>query len=218
VRVGVSDVLREALDLCLPAVCGGCGAPGRPWCADCADEVRAALAAGPTRTVVRGRGDPVPVWAAAPYDGAVAAAVVAYKDADRRDLRRVLAPLLAAAVRAAVPRGPAAGADRAGRGSPVWCVVPVPSSREARRRRGDAPLDALGRAAVTLVRRDAEARGRTVDVTWARPLRVVRPVADQSALDRSAPPARGWTCAGCAAWSSTTWRRPGRRCARRPGR
>ncbi|MFN8083856.1 MAG: phosphoribosyltransferase family protein [Dermatophilaceae bacterium] len=149
------------LDLVLPATCAGCGATSHAWCPQCAAEmVRAgsgpnALRADPTP---RPMGLP-PVHAAAPYAGVVRTALLAYKDGDRRDLRSVLAPLLARAVQAADAVGDAV-------------LVPMPSRAAARRRRGDAPV-------ADLVRVVGELSGREV----ADILRPVRRLADQAGLD-----------------------------------
>ncbi len=125
--------------------------------------VRAAL----TRPVPTPAGLP-PVVAATAYRGAVRRALVAYKDAERRDLAGVLAELLADAV---APFVQACG---------PLVLVPAPSSPRARRVRGDAPIETLARRAAALV----EPRPIVV-----RALRVRRHVVDQAGLgaaDRAA--------------------------------
>ncbi len=103
-------------------------------CPGCLAEVVAALFVGGPRQV---RPDPsppglVPVWAGGAYAGALARLIAAYKDGDRRDLRPLLVRLhqvvLAAAVRSV---------------GPEVVAVPLPSSRRARRMRGDAPVGDL---------------------------------------------------------------------------
>jgi predicted amidophosphoribosyltransferase len=84
--------------------------------------------------------------AAAAYEGPLARLVPAYKDDGRRDLRVVLAPLLASAVDAAL--GTPALASTLEHGDGPVLVVPVPTSRKARRQRGDAPLRDLARASL----------------------------------------------------------------------
>lgn len=178
------DRLGQALAamgvLVLPPRCGGCGRPDTPWCAGC----RALVApARPVRVAPTPlpEGFPRAAWAAVPYEGAIRRALVAYKDDGRRDLRRVLAPLLAMSVRAAVAElgGGLAGRETFdGYGSTRRIVVvPVPSSAAATRRRGDAPL--LGLVAAALPQTgDWE---RRVALT-PRALRTRRAVRDQAGL------------------------------------
>jgi predicted amidophosphoribosyltransferase len=106
----------------------------------------------------------------------VRAALVAFKDGDRRDLEMVLSPLLAAAIAAALAGDPhLAALLRAGNG-PVF-VVPVPSSPAAVRRRGDAPLELMTRAA-------SEQSGRPgLELLVSPALRLRRRVADQAGLN-----------------------------------
>ncbi len=152
------------LDLALPLQCAGCQASGSAWCACCTSELgRLSECAGLVAPVPPPAGLP-PVVAAAPYRDSVQRAVVAFKDGDRRDLAPVLAVALAAAIR------PFAGAVGA------LAVVPVPTTREALRHRGDIPVQLLARRAVRLV----EPRPRLVAA-----LRVARAVADQAHLDRA---------------------------------
>ena len=127
-------VLRDLLELVLPADCAGCGTDGVPWCAGCAG-----LLAGPARPC---RPDPCPpglppTWAVAGYDGAPRAALLAHKEHGARTLTRPLGAALALAV--------AAAAARAGCPEPV--LVPAPSRAAAVRARGDDPTLRLARAA-----------------------------------------------------------------------
>jgi predicted amidophosphoribosyltransferase len=155
-------VLDAALDLFLGSRCAGCGRPGRMLCPDCRGGLSASAApVWPT---------PVPVglvqpWAAEEYDGVVRALVVGHKDRGQWGHRRVLAQLLATAVRAA-----AAGLDPA---VPL-VLVPVPSRPGAGRQRGYDATGALTRAAAAVVRR--ERRAAVV------PLLVSRGAADQAGL------------------------------------
>ena len=75
----------------------------------CAGESQVARV-GPFRGSRQVRPTPCPVghpptWAASPYDGAVRAALVAFKDEDRRDLQTLLASMLSEAVGAALDKG-----------------------------------------------------------------------------------------------------------------
>lgn len=169
---GLARSLLDALvDLALPDVCAACGVGPGPLCASCDADLRAALFDRPRRVAP----DPVPpcmpdVVAAGPYDGVLRTLVSAYKDDERRDLRRVLARLLA---------GPLAVVARAGPGT---IVVPMPSSAAAVRRRGDDPVADLTRAAA---RRVSGELGSGKPLVVAPALRPVRRMADQSRLDHA---------------------------------
>jgi len=117
-----------------------------------------------------------PTWAACPYGGGARAALVAFKDGDRRDLLTVLAPLLSMATTAALAQDPRLRAVLASGNGPVF-VVPVPSSPAAVRRRGDAPLEMLTHAAA------AQLGCSDSELLVAPALRLVRRVADQAGLD-----------------------------------
>ncbi|MFI1911579.1 ComF family protein [Nocardia sp. NPDC020380] len=118
-----SGAVGELLDLILPRACGGCGAAGTGWCADCARAL-----AGPPRRV-RPRADPgVPCWALAAYRGAPRRAVLAAKEQWRRDLAGPLG--------AALARGLESLRDTA---RPL-ILVPAPSRKAAARRRGGDPV------------------------------------------------------------------------------
>jgi predicted amidophosphoribosyltransferase len=170
--------LGATLEMALPTTCGGCGAPGVTWCAGCAEEASRASYPGGGRQVRPTpcpRGYP-PTWAASPYDASARKALVAYKDGDRRDLVAVLASMLSDAMSAALAGDPQLRAVLSSGNGPVF-VVPVPSSPAAVRRRGDAPLDLLARAAV----REVGLSSRDLIVSPA--LRLRRRVADQSGLN-----------------------------------
>lgn len=120
----VLAALAALIELVLPRWCVGCAEPGTAWCAHCR----------PAGGLLRVPVDEVPVLAAARYDGAVRAALLAYKERGRRDLARPLAHVLAPAV--------AAAAVRAGRPA---ALVPVPSTRAAARARGGDHVRRLAR-------------------------------------------------------------------------
>ena len=134
---GVGAVLRSGFDLLLPSSCLGCATAGVALCRGCA------ASTGPPRPH---RPDPTPpgypqTWVAGSYSGPLRAAVLAYKERGRTDLRTALAERLALAV-----AGAAAGslADR-------LLLVPVPSTRAAVRRRGtDHMRQLVRRTAVVL--------------------------------------------------------------------
>jgi len=175
----VARSLRATFELALPTTCGGCGAAGATWCTLCAYESDRAIYRGGPRQV-RPKPSPVgypPTWAATPYDASARAALVAFKDGDRRDLETVLAPMLSNALAAALATDPRLRAVLRSGNGPVF-VVPVPSSRSAVRRRGDAPLELLTRAA--LARAAREGSGQLI---FAPALRIRRRVADQAGLN-----------------------------------
>lgn len=165
--------LAQLADLVLPRECGGCGAAGHRCCPDC----RAVLASAKPRPW---QPDPPPVgfppaWACLPYEGPVRQLVVAWKDGGRRDLTPLLAPVLARGLAAVVIASLDARGRPAHGGLPRLLVVPAPSSATATRSRGDRPLTALCRIALTAL---------PPGVASLLPaLRQGRAVADQAGLD-----------------------------------
>jgi predicted amidophosphoribosyltransferase len=163
-------LLTTLLDLVLPAACAGCGATGSaaPLCPGCA---AAFCAVRPQR--VRPDPEPAglpPTFALAAYDGAVRAALLAYKEKGRHGLSAALGDQLARVV--------ARGAGTIGAG---LLLVPVPGTAAAiRQRHGDHVVRLAERAARTLRR-----QGRPAAV--AGPLRAL-PKSDSvelSARDRA---------------------------------
>ena len=174
----LSHALRATVEMVWPTACGGCGSPGPAWCGSCRDEtVRVSYPGGSrlVRPIPCPEGCP-PTWAATPYDGAARAALVAFKDGDRRDLRTVLSPMLSGAMAGALVLDPRLAAVVSLGPGPV-SVVPVPSSPSAVRRRGDAPLELLARDAAAQCARS----GAVLVVSPA--LRLRRRVADQAGLN-----------------------------------
>ncbi|MFE9781809.1 ComF family protein [Streptomyces sp. NPDC005775] len=156
---------REITGLVLPVDCGGCGRPRTELCEACAVQLYGGL---PRRV----RPDPEPpglpvVHAAAAYENAVRAVLLAHKE------RGVLG--LAGALGRAL-----AGAVRAGEGTPLGegplLLVPVPSARRAVAARGHDPARRIALAAA------AELRRAGMPVRVAAVLRQRRPVMDQSGL------------------------------------
>lgn len=136
------------LDLVLPRRCVGCAAPGAGLCSSCR----------PSGAHVVAELAGLPLVAAAPYDGAVRQALLAFKERGRRDLTRPLAGLLSDAVRA-LELGP----DVA--------LVPVPSAAAAARARGGDHVRRLARVA-----------GRGCRLPASPALRLVRSVSDSAGL------------------------------------
>ncbi|MFH8734540.1 ComF family protein [Streptomyces sp. NPDC017964] len=107
--------LQDLGDLVLPAECGGCGRPRTTLCARCGD----ALCGGAPRRV---RPNPEPpglpvVHAAAPYQDAVRAVLLAHKERGALGLAEPLGAALAGAVRAGL--GEAGDGGGGGGGGPV---------------------------------------------------------------------------------------------------
>ncbi|MEU4732592.1 phosphoribosyltransferase family protein [Streptomyces sp. NPDC023588] len=191
---------RELAGLVLPVDCAGCGALRVLLCAGC----RAALSgagAGQVRPYPCPAGLPV-VAAAAVYEGAVRALLLAHKERGALPLAGALGGALAAAVVAGgalgargapawpaepgapaepgVPAGPAvpagAGSAGAGSGRADVVLVPVPSAPRQVRARGHDPARRIALAAAGRLRRAG------VPARVAPVLRLRRAVADQAGL------------------------------------
>ncbi|MEV7198031.1 ComF family protein [Streptomyces sp. NPDC093510] len=178
---------QDLTDLVLPAECGGCGEPRTALCDGC----RAALCGAVPRRV---RPEPAPpglpvVHAAAPYEDAVRAVLLAHKERGALGLASPLGSALAEAVCAGLRGESWAVGDR---GTQTWVggtqegpqgrvmplsLVPVPSARAAVRARGHDPVRRIALAAAGELRR-AGVPARVLAV-----LRQRRAVADQSGLD-----------------------------------
>jgi predicted amidophosphoribosyltransferase len=159
-------LLGDLADLVLPADCAGCGAErirlAYGMCPACAAALEAlhpfrAAPAPPPPGLPR-------CVAVGPYQGALRAALIAYKEKGRHRLARPLGALLAPAVAALAPAG-----------RPVT-LVPVPSTAAAvRERHGDHMARLAGQTARRLRAAGWEAR-------VARPLRAL-PRPDSATLD-----------------------------------
>ncbi|MFE2131158.1 MULTISPECIES: ComF family protein [Streptomyces] len=155
---------QELAGLVLPVDCAGCGAARVLVCADCRGVLSGAVA-GLVRPSPRPEGLPV-VQAAAVYEGAVRAVLLAHKERGALPLAGVLGAALAAAVLAG---GTGPGRDEV-------ALVPVPSARRQVRARGHDPARRIALAAAGRLRR-AGVRARVAPV-----LRLRRAVADQAGL------------------------------------
>jgi predicted amidophosphoribosyltransferase len=193
----LSAGLAELVALVLPVDCPGCGRVDEALCEGC----RRRLAV-PGRPVLAGGLPPgLPAWAGPDYAGPVSRVLVAWKDRGRHDLEGAVAEALAGALLAALvalrspeflpspgltgspgspgslnPR-PSRAAVRGRAGEPLG-VVPVPSSRAGRRRRG---ADVVRRLADRALRQVAGSPDGG-DLVLLPVLRVRRPVRDQSGL------------------------------------
>ncbi|MGV9878452.1 ComF family protein [Streptomyces sp. NPDC003006] len=177
---------QDLTDLLLPAECGGCGRPRTALCAEC----RAALCGAVPRRV-----RPVPeppglpvVRAAAAYEDAVRAVLLAHKERGALGLAGPLGAALAGAVRGCLraetwgrgdtgERSWVGGTHGGSQGRTVpLSLVPVPSARASVRARGHDPARRIALAAAGELRR-AGIPARVLAV-----LRQRRAVADQSGL------------------------------------
>jgi len=181
--------LADLGGLVWPVRCAGCGRPDVGVCPDC----RATLTRGVRHAAAPAWPNGPGVHALAPYSGAPARLVVAWKERGRHDLTRVLGASLAPAVDAAltearaVPSGWWAewtGAVAAEAPEREVLLVPVPTTRTNRRRRGgDLVSDLADQAAQALAAADPT---RAPPVRTLRALRHTRRVRDQSGLDAAA--------------------------------
>ncbi|HXD28303.1 MAG TPA: phosphoribosyltransferase family protein [Arthrobacter sp.] len=137
----ITGPLGAAADLAAvvaPSECVVCGRPDTVMCPACRRKFRTATVrpfeaqADAEGLPLLESGEPLRVLAAGAYAREVSAALLAFKDRQRVSLAAALGPALAGAVRAAVPPGH----------GPV-ALVPIPSSRLARARRGYAPVELL---------------------------------------------------------------------------
>ncbi|MER6104270.1 ComF family protein [Streptomyces sp. NPDC001832] len=156
---------REISGLVLPVSCGGCGVPRTELCEECRAELYGGVPRR-VRPVPEPAGLPV-VHAAAAYENAVRAVLLAHKERGALGLAGALGKALAGAVRA--------GTGQVGAIGPLL-LVPVPSTRRAVAARGHDPMRRIALAAAGELRRGGTAT-RVVAV-----LRQRRPVADQAGL------------------------------------
>jgi predicted amidophosphoribosyltransferase len=204
-------LLTALVDLVLPRRCVGCGSPLGVLCPACLPPTPALQASEDC-------------WCAAPYDGSMRAALLAYKERGRRDLAGPLADLLARSVCAAL------AAQRSPPGTAL--LVPVPSARSVAAARGGDHVQRMARRAaarcgvrvagdgLTLTRavRDSaglDARARTANVAGAMAARQPPPGRVAVIVDdivttgatlreaRRALQAAGWPVLGAAVVAAT---------------
>lgn len=139
--------LAALADLAVPGSCAVCGALADRLCSPCTADLAGQCFPTPRRVAPSPPPPGMPsCTASGRYAGALARAVAAYKDHDRRDLAPLLGRLAATALDAALAGHPAYTSALIAGDGPVL-VVPTPSSRAALRRRGDAPLRRVARRA-----------------------------------------------------------------------
>ncbi len=122
--------LVAAADLLVGAACPGCGVPALAVCAACARTIRP----DPRTVIVPAAAHDLQITSAGPHAGVLRRVILDWKERGRFPLTDLLAHHLAAAVLAAVDHDEV-------------CLVPVPTSRVARWRRGDDLVLSLARAA-----------------------------------------------------------------------
>ncbi|MHC6221579.1 ComF family protein [Arthrobacter sp. MMS24-S77] len=134
---GLGDAVIELLAVLAPVECVCCGAEDSALCGVCAREIRLLCdrpfrAEGQAPALLTVDGSVLlPVVAAGHYRDELAQALLSFKHLGQGQLVSTLAPALGKAIRAAV-----------GDGVDI-CVVPVPSSNAAFRRRGFSPVHLL---------------------------------------------------------------------------
>ncbi|SOD73104.1 predicted amidophosphoribosyltransferase [Jatrophihabitans sp. GAS493] len=160
----VSPFLLSSLaDLIFPNHCLGCAHPGPVLCLSCRPQGGLLQVATPGVRCI----------AAAPYEGPLRRALLHYKERGRHDAAPVLGELLARSVQATAGGTPG-GLDRV-------LLVPVPSARGARRRRGG---DHMARLAEIAAERLAAAGAGLRPVPVLDLLSLSRPVRDAAGLSR----------------------------------
>lgn len=155
--------MRPLLDLLFPVSCASCGAGGEVACAGCREHLL-----GPATLRVPTPCPPAlpPSFAVCDYAGAARELLLAYKEHELVALTGVLATALSRSVVAAA-------------GGTLPVLVPVPSSRPARRRRGFDPVCRLATVAA------ASLRPRPMVLDALRHTRAVADSAGLSATDRA---------------------------------
>ena len=167
----LADGGRELATLAWPVACAGCGAPDVVMCGTCLRPLRA----GARHAAVAAWPDGPGVWAATAYRGVPARLVVAWKDRGRHDLTAAFGSALAGPLTACVL---AAGVD-----TDRLLLVPVPTARRNRRRRGS---DLVRDLATSASRHARGGRWPGAPPEVAPALRHVRRVRDQSQLGAEA--------------------------------
>jgi predicted amidophosphoribosyltransferase len=183
---GLSSQLRASWQagwgLVWPVSCAGCGQRDVALCVAC----RAAVAGPAFRAQIAGWPPGWGAWAASSYRGVPARLIIAWKERGRHDLTRALGVGLAAAVRA----DRADWSSRTGPSEP-WLLVPVPSTRAARRRRGADLMTELARRAAESCRQDRPGQGQLGQTWLGQPwLGQDRSEQDRPEHDWVGPPAR----------------------------
>lgn len=132
------NIFSAAVAVFFPIACAGCSRPDTALCAQCRRELVPALSEYQLSDGTR-------LWAALPYRGALRSVILQFKENNRTDTARFLAPLLAAAITSAERDAERDAGSDAGRAAGVGVapvvLVCVPSSAGAWRRRGYRPVE-----------------------------------------------------------------------------
>ncbi|MEE2521372.1 phosphoribosyltransferase family protein [Pseudarthrobacter sp. J75] len=138
---GTTAAWHELCALVLPVDCVACGAEDEALCAGCRQRVRK-LTGSPFRAEADAAAlvgfdgaTLLPVVASGVYRDELAQSILAFKKHGQYQLRTELANALLKAINAGLPPVPAGAAS--------VCLVPVPSSASAYRRRGFSPVQLL---------------------------------------------------------------------------
>lgn len=118
---------RELGDLLVAVACAGCGTYGLRLCDGCWYEWQVGAMRAEHLVPAFGTRTPLPLWAAAPYDGAIRQTIVGIKDRGRVDVLDLVA---GAALRLAERMGPALAAAEVSQCG-VLGLVAVPPRRPA---------------------------------------------------------------------------------------
>lgn len=155
-----------AADLIIGASCGGCGRPAITLCESCSGLLTPRPRIVWPRPVPRALVEPteVPPVASGVHEGVLRAALAQYKEEGQFGLLKVLGHFLAASVCLAAP------------GAGPVVLVPIPSTRAARLRRGRDPIADLAHSCSKAL------RSIGLDCSVGQPLVHSRRVADQSGL------------------------------------
>ncbi|GAB09966.1 hypothetical protein GOARA_050_00280 [Gordonia araii NBRC 100433] len=155
-RFAPGSLARALVDLVLPLTCGGCGAPGVPWCGRCDRRISDA-----PRLVTPRVGVGVPVWALGAYRDPLRSAVIRLKERGRRDLVEPLGAAHARAVVTLARWGEIPDAEH-------LVLVPAPTRAAAARRRGGDPVEAICRAAAAHLGRSVQVAPALRTAAWVR--------------------------------------------------
>ena len=145
----------DAVAVLFPVDCAGCGAPDRAVCGQCRRALRATRPLWAELSAPAGLLSPSAVtptlrmWAAREYTPELASCLRAYKDHNRPGLARVLAPILAEALREAER---ALGVELTSSAQRRLIFLAAPSARRAVRQRGYRPVELLLRRSRTRLR------------------------------------------------------------------
>ena len=168
---------RELGEIIVPLACAGCGNYGAALCDDCWLEWQVGAIRAEHLIPAFGRRSQIPLWAAAPYDGAVRQTIVGIKDRGRLDVLNLVS---GAALRLAERIGPALQDPAVAQRGPVQ-VISVPPRKPVwlGQREVELPAHFAQELVMGLGRRGVAAASATV-------LRQQRWTRDQVGLGRAA--------------------------------